>query len=139
MNITIGETLQHKNGEYYYIINVKQTINGTIIYYHAENKEREIWSCPQVDFEHNGSLHYAETPIVSDSAKCKIALGLYRHYKGGKYRVIGIALDSETQCEVVVYKALYGSCDLWVRDAAMFNETIVNNGAIIKRFEQIND
>jgi hypothetical protein len=34
-------------------------------------------------------------------------LGLYSHYKGNLYEVIGIARHSETLEEMVVYKATY--------------------------------
>ena len=46
--------------------------------------------------------------------------GIYRHFKGGMYEVIDIAKDSETLEEVVIYKALYGECGLWVRKKEMF-------------------
>ncbi len=39
--------------------------------------------------------------------------GLYRHYKGPEYRVLGVARHSETQEQVVVYQALYGEFGLW--------------------------
>jgi hypothetical protein len=50
--------------------------------------------------------------------------GLYEHYKGGMYRVIGVAKHSETQEPMVVYQALYGEGGLWVRPAAMFIEYV---------------
>ena len=37
-----------------------------------------------------------------------IRTGRYRHFKGNEYEVIGIARDSETLVEMVVYRALYG-------------------------------
>lgn len=46
--------------------------------------------------------------------------GIYRHFKGNKYRVEALAKDSETQRDVVVYRALYGEGGLWVRDMEMF-------------------
>lgn len=64
-------------------------------------------------------------------------LGKYRHFKGNFYEVIGIALDSETLEEMVVYKALYGDEKLWVRPKAMFEEYVEKDGIRFKRFEYI--
>lgn len=50
--------------------------------------------------------------------------GLYRHYKGNAYRVLGLARHSETLEPVVVYQALHGERGLWVRPAGMFAETV---------------
>jgi hypothetical protein len=47
-------------------------------------------------------------------------LGIYEHYKGNRYEVIGLAKHSETMEELVVYRALYGEHGLWVRPRAMF-------------------
>ncbi len=65
--------------------------------------------------------------------------GRYRHYKGGEYRVIGLARHSETLEPVVVYQALYGERGLWVRPQAMFVETIVHQGRTEPRFCFIGD
>ncbi len=50
--------------------------------------------------------------------------GRYRHYKGGEYEVIGTARHSETEEELVVYRALYGEHGLWVRPRAMWDENV---------------
>lgn len=63
--------------------------------------------------------------------------GLYRHFKGGLYRVEGVARHSETLEEMVVYRALYGEGGLWVRPAAMWNETVTHEGVLQPRFEPI--
>lgn len=63
----------------------------------------------------------------------------FRHFKGGKYKLIAFAKDSETTEDVVVYQALYGEHQLWVRPRAMFFETIVRNGLEIRRFEEISE
>ncbi len=68
-----------------------------------------------------------------------IKTGRYRHFKGNMYEVIGIAKHSETLEEMVVYRALYGEGELWVRPASMWDETIERDGKIIKRFEYIED
>jgi hypothetical protein len=64
----------------------------------------------------------------------EIRLGRYRHFKGNEYEVIGIARHSETLEPLVVYKALYGEGGLWVRPAAMWNQTVERDGKIFPRF-----
>jgi hypothetical protein len=64
--------------------------------------------------------------------------GLYRHYKGGQYEVIGTARHSETLEPMTVYRALYGAHGLWVRPAAMFSEQVLIDGVMQARFVRIN-
>ena len=45
---------------------------------------------------------------------------IVRHFKGNKYEILCMALDSETQEELVVYRALYGEGGTWVRKKEMF-------------------
>ena len=68
-----------------------------------------------------------------------IKKGIYRHFKGNLYEVIGIAQHSETLEEMVVYKALYDNGSLWVRPASMWDETLERDGNIYKRFTYIGD
>lgn len=65
--------------------------------------------------------------------------GKYRHFKGNEYEVIGLARHSETLEPMVIYKALYGKQELWVRPAAMWNETVEKDGYIGPRFVRIED
>ena len=70
-----------------------------------------------------------------------IETGIYKHYKGNLYEVIGIAHHSETLEELVVYKALYDTPDfgygaIWVRPLVMFEEVVVVDGKEVKRFEK---
>ena len=60
--------------------------------------------------------------------------GIYRHFKGNRYEVIGMAKHSETLEPMVVYRALYGDGELWVRPSAMWNETIQRDGKTFQRF-----
>jgi hypothetical protein len=64
-----------------------------------------------------------------------IKKGIYRHYKGNLYEVIDIARHSENLEDMVVYRALYGGFELWVRPLKMFLENIEINGELQKRFE----
>lgn len=52
-----------------------------------------------------------------------LKLGKYRHYKGGEYRVLGVAKHSETHEELVVYVSLKDG-GLWVRPLDMFLEEV---------------
>ncbi len=67
-----------------------------------------------------------------------IQTGTYRHYKGQTYQVIGVAKHSETEEDVVVYRALYGEGGLWVRPLEMFREKVEIGGKSIPRFELMN-
>ncbi|MDD2956092.1 MAG: DUF1653 domain-containing protein [Oscillospiraceae bacterium] len=67
----------------------------------------------------------------------KVEPGRYRHFKGREYRVLGMATHSETLEPMVVYQALYGEHGVWVRPAAMWNETVERDGKTFLRFEKI--
>ncbi|UYF99298.1 MULTISPECIES: DUF1653 domain-containing protein [unclassified Halomonas] len=62
------------------------------------------------------------------------APGIYRHYKGALYEVLGTAQHSETEEPLVVYRALYGEYGLWVRPLEMFIETVEVQGQQQPRF-----
>lgn len=68
-----------------------------------------------------------------------IRLGIYRHYKGNRYQVIGLATHSETLEQLVVYRALYGEFGLWVRPLSMFQESIFVGDLVVQRFSYEGD
>lgn len=63
-----------------------------------------------------------------------LPLGIYRHYKGGEYKVIGVARQTETDELLVIYRALNDPGQLWARPLAMFTETVIVNGQRMPRF-----
>ena len=69
----------------------------------------------------------------------EIKPGRYRHFKGGEYEVLGLATHSETEEPMVVYRPLYGERGLWVRPAAMWNETVERDGKTFRRFTYLGD
>jgi len=67
----------------------------------------------------------------------EIPPGLYRHYKGNLYQVVGTVRHSETLEPMTLYRALYGENGLWVRPAAMFGEEVVIDGVRQLRFTPV--
>ncbi len=68
-----------------------------------------------------------------------LKLGIYRHFKGNEYELIGTARHSETLEPLVIYKALYTSPEfgpnaIWARPLSSFTEMIERDGKTIARF-----
>ena len=61
----------------------------------------------------------------------------FQHFKGGKYKFIHSAFDSETQERMVVYQALYGDQAYWVRPEDMFFGKVTRDGRTFNRFTEI--
>lgn len=66
--------------------------------------------------------------------KESIQTGIYQHYKGPRYLVMGEVTHSETEETLVLYRALYGARGLWVRPASMFTEQVEIDGKLQPRF-----
>lgn len=69
----------------------------------------------------------------------ELKCGKYRHFKGNEYLLIGTAFHSETLEPMVIYRAQYGDQKLWVRPAAMWNETVTRDGYCGPRFQYIGE
>ena len=65
--------------------------------------------------------------------------GLYRHYKGGMYQVLGLVRHSESLDVMVLYRALYGAQGLWVRPRPMFLEAVLIGGVMQPRFAWVSE
>lgn len=74
-------------------------------------------------------------PRFSPLAQSISAGSIYEHYKGNRYKILGIARHSETLEELVVYQALDG--DVWVRPLAMFLENVILYGQSQPRFKKV--
>ena len=64
-----------------------------------------------------------------------IKIGKYRHFKGMEYEALYIAKHSETGEDMVVYRALYGAGEVWVRPLSMWHETVTVDGNTVRRFQ----
>ena len=76
---------------------------------------------------------------MTDPTPKTIAKGIYRHTKSGKlYQVLGVALQTETNEQLVVYGALYESrYELFARPYEMFTEAITLDGRAVQRIERV--
>lgn len=77
---------------------------------------------------------------MQDINQCTIKVGKkYKHYKGKEYVVLHLAKHTETLEDIVVYQALYGTQDVWVRPLKMFIEQVQINGNTVNRFEECDE
>ena len=67
----------------------------------------------------------------------RVKRGKYKHFKGKHYEVFGVARHSETLEELVVYRALYGKRELWIRPVEIFLEEVDLDGKKVPRFKYI--
>ncbi len=73
---------------------------------------------------------------LSEAAQ-NLKLGIYEHFKGKRYEVIGVARHSETLEEMVLYKHLDDGGGLWVRPLMMFMEEVDHDGEKVPRFRYV--
>ena len=76
-------------------------------------------------------------PNFTDAAKNIVLGSLYEHYRGLLYKILHIARHIETLEELIVYQALYGEGDVWVRPLSMFLEEVLIDGKLQPRFTRI--
>lgn len=71
-------------------------------------------------------------------------MATYEHYKGGRYRLVGEALHSETLQPLIIYEQLYETEDhpkgtLWARPKKLFYGEVTINGKRAPRFRKIEE
>lgn len=49
---------------------------------------------------------------------------IVKHFKGDKYIIIGLGVDTETELGVVIYKKVDGTGNIWVRPRAQFESEV---------------
>ncbi len=61
----------------------------------------------------------------------------FQHFKGGLYKLLLIAKDSETLEPVVVYQAMYENSEIWIRAGKSFFSWVNCNGEEVPRFKEL--
>lgn len=74
--------------------------------------------------------------IKNTICKVKPQAEYFQHFKGGYYKLLGVAKHSETQEEFVIYQSMEDD-QIWIRPKVMFFETIVRDGKTIQRFKKV--
>lgn len=80
-------------------------------------------------------IHITHKIEIPGKIKTSIKPGVYVHYKGGRYTILGPARHSETLEPMIVYKSSKG--DMWVRPEHMFHEKVLYKGKFVKRFTRV--
>ncbi len=61
----------------------------------------------------------------------------YRHFKGNEYEIVAVGRHSETEEELVVYRALYGEGAVWIRPLQIFTDMVERDGKTMPRFQKL--
>ena len=66
--------------------------------------------------------------------------GIYQHYRGNRYEVLGVAHHTETLELMVVYRPLYDTkAELFVRPYDIFVDTVEKDGQVLRRFQKVDE
>jgi hypothetical protein len=90
-----------------------------------------------VGFKKRGNHMENTLPPLSELAHSVNVGDIYEHYKKMRYRILAVARHSESLEELVVYQALYGERDVWVRTLPMFLENVSIKGGSQPRFKRV--
>lgn len=89
----------------------------------------------QTDTEETSLKGMKET--ADNSAPSNITPGRYRHFKGGEYMVWDVALHSETEEPLVIYRPVKPNSRWWARPLPMFQEEVEVEGKTVPRFQYV--
>ena len=86
--------------------------------------------------EHAHDLHYI-CRMKAEKTEYPEVGGTYRHYKGGKYKVMTLAKHTETDEALVIYRSI-GFGSVHARPLSQWFEIIDDSGSLpVKRFNPL--
>ena len=65
--------------------------------------------------------------------------GIYEHFKGARYKVLGTARHSETERCFVVYETQKEPRSTWIRPLEMFQQSVTRDGVTKPRFRYLGE
>lgn len=87
----------------------------------------------------NRKIHEDELEQKLDEARALVSVGSeYRHYKGGHYIVIDLAITESDNSVCVIYRALYGRGLMFTRPVSSWTEEVKTSDGVMKRFQKTN-
>lgn len=95
---------------------------------------KEVWKSSEAKNHRGAGMNQETLQDFSSLARSVQPGSIYEHYKGMRYKILGVGRHSESLEEMVVYQALYGDGDIWVRPLNMFLENVTINGELKPRF-----
>ena len=75
---------------------------------------------------------------MSKDKQTELKSGIYRHYKGGEYKLIGEAAQSETGEALIIYQDIKDN-KIWARPAEIFTAEVEVAGKLEPRFVYVGD
>lgn len=145
----IRKQFQETKNVSYQVVNVYEDGNMGILEFKITLNELVLYGVDFMQWE-NGKMtelrcYYnqpnspsnEELKPLSSIAKSFVGGEIYEHYKGKRYRVLSVGRNSETLEESIVYQALYGNHDIWIRPLTMFLEDVSINGQLQPRFKRV--
>lgn len=126
-------------------INLHDSFQTIAVAKNSESKEAMIVCKNLKDPEQYWIIPYNQFPKALKYLKNKThpnrnyssLMGKYRHFKNKKYETLCVAINTETDEEMMVYRGLYGNYEIWARPLSMFLGYKEENGKQIKRFKKI--
>lgn len=83
------------------------------------------------------SFFFTHAEDINMQVQSLVPGSVYEHYKGMRYKILGIGHHSESEEEMVIYQALYGPGEIWVRPLSMFLENVTIKGETKPRFRKV--
>lgn len=95
----------------------------------------EVISRMSVCSDHSKDIEFARVLPLNLIHQVKPKSRKFRHYKGGVYERMGVAIQESTGVRMVIYRG--GDGVVWARPKKEWNEFVAHKGKMVKRFSRL--